>query len=137
MVVIEDDPVARKSIERMLAVSYRSILCATVREGLDALNDEVYAVILDVKLKGETKYGAFEQIRKVLPDVPIIFYAVRGEAVPPSQAVIEHKPFGSVAGDGDPRRLLDALDIATRLYQTTMRSRRLLQRIRRGRPEDV
>jgi DNA-binding NarL/FixJ family response regulator len=102
-----------------------------VNRGLDALNDDVHAVVLDVKLKGQTKYGACEMIRKAQPDVPIILYAARGKAEESSGAVSQHKPFGYVGRDGDPQKLLDALDLATRLYQTTCRSRRLLEKLKR------
>ncbi|HEX5750155.1 MAG TPA: response regulator [Archangium sp.] len=71
LVVVDDDATIRKSLQAVLSPRYRVVLCASARDGVAAVTEEVCAVILDVKMKGYDGFWACNEIRKSHPDVPI------------------------------------------------------------------
>jgi DNA-binding NtrC family response regulator len=133
VLVVDDDPGIRASLNDILSEHYRLILSASASEGVAAFRDDVCAVVLDVKMSGHDGFWACDQIRKSQPDVPVIFYSAYQDAKDPFDIINAHRPFAYIHKDGTPQKLLSALETATRLYQSTLRSRRILERLKRRR----
>jgi DNA-binding NtrC family response regulator len=136
VLVIDDDSVMRETLEALLSSKYDVIACASAEEGARAFNEDVASVIVDVKMEGRDGFWACNEIRKRQPDVPVIFYSAYQDAKDPFQIINEHRPFGYITKDGNPKRLLDVLETSTRLYQAMIRLRHLLKKLKEeGDPE--
>ncbi len=129
IVVVDDDATMRKSLQAVLSSSYRVLLNASAREGVAAVTEEVCAVILDVKMKGYDGFWACNEIRKSHPDVPIIFYSAYQDLKDPYDIINEHRPFGYITKDGSTNRLMEAVDVAVRLYKMTLDNKKLVARL--------
>src|SRR4051794_30989422 len=75
IVIIDDDPAMRSGLALLLQDRYQVTLCSSAQEGVDAVNDTVCAVILDVKMPDFDGFWACGEIRKKASDVPVIFYS--------------------------------------------------------------
>lgn len=137
VVVIDDDPAIRHALGALLGERYRVTLCASAREGVAAVGDEVCAVILDVKMQGYDGFWACDQLRKTYPELPVIFYSAYQDVKNPYDIINEHRPFAYLVKGSHVERLLDTLETAVGLRQVTLENKRLLEallRERRQRP---
>lgn len=132
IVVVDDDPGIRRSLGLLLAERYRVRLCASAQEGVQAVDDVVCAVILDIKMKGHDGFWACNEIRKVQPDVPVIFYSAYQDMKDPYAVINEHRPFGYITKDSSVRRLVDTLETAVRLRKLTLDTRRELAALKQA-----
>lgn len=135
VVVVDDDEMVRRSLRAVLSSRYELRLCATAVDGLNALNDDVSAVILDVKMQGHDGFWACVQIRKRYPDLPVIFYSAYQDIKNPYDIINEMHPYGYVVKDGSTRKLLDLVEGATRLSATRRENKRVVESVRAGRLE--
>jgi DNA-binding NtrC family response regulator len=133
VLVIDDDESIRRSLEFLLRDLYQVVSCATARDGVRVFNNEISAVILDVKMDTHDGFWACDQVRRVQPDIPVIFYSAYQDAKDPYRIINEHRPFGYISKDGDPKKLLETLAMAVQLYQSTLRMRRVLEKMKRDR----
>jgi DNA-binding NtrC family response regulator len=124
ILVVDDDAAIRMSLSVMLAGRYEVLLATSATDGLRALRDEVCAVILDIKMKGENGFWACDRMREKYPLLPIIFYSAFQDVKDPYRIINEHRPFAYLTKGGDPKDLLDALELAVRLYSLVLQSRR-------------
>ncbi|WP_437766707.1 response regulator [Sorangium sp. So ce281] len=136
ILVIDDDAAARDSLDFILSEKYDVLLCASAREGLAALRDGVYAVVLDVKMEGHDGFWACDQLRKRQPDIPIIFYSAYQNIKDPARVIREHRPFAYVIKDGDINRILTSIETAVRVYTLTMENKRFNDSLKGTRRDD-
>lgn len=130
VVIIDDDPSIRASLEFLLGDRYQIAACSSASEGLNALNDEVCAIVLDVKMPGRDGFWACTEIRKKAPDVPVIFYSAYQNLKDPYAVINDHHPFGYVAKDGDVQQLLDVLAAAVEIQAAIVENRKLMRRLK-------
>jgi CheY-like chemotaxis protein len=130
VLVVDDDESVRSALNFLLSSTYRVLSCASAIDALEAFTEEVCVVILDVKMKGHDGFWACDQLRKRQPDIPIIFYSAYQDAKDPFDIINAHRPFGYVTKDGSTDKLLRTVDLAAQLYQSTLRSRRIIERIK-------
>jgi len=120
VVVIDDDPLIRDSLDFVLSDRYRVVLCASGVEGVDAIGVEVAAVILDVKMSGLDGFETCDRIRAKQPDVPVIFYSAYQDEKDPYRVIHDHRPYGYIIkGDGIDK-LLGLLDNAVRDHRLVL-----------------
>ncbi len=73
ILVIDDDPIVRRSCERILAASYEVRMADSGRAGLDLLSSEPFHVALvDLKLPDIGGTEILAQAPDHFPDVPVI-----------------------------------------------------------------
>jgi DNA-binding NtrC family response regulator len=133
VLVVDDDPTIRVSLSVVLQRSYQLILCASAREGVAAVNDDVCAAILDVKMAKHDGFWTCKQIRQKYPDLPVIFYSAYQDAKDPYDIINEHRPFGYITKGSDTKRLLEAVDMAVSFYTTFFAGKMLLDRYKQHR----
>lgn len=133
VLVVDDDPTIRKSLEALLKARYEVVLCASAKEGVAAAHDRVCAAILDVKMGKFDGFWACNEIRRKFPDLPVIFYSAYQDAKDPYDIINEHRPFGYITKDGDVARLLQAVETAVSLHQKLLEGRALLESYRKSR----
>jgi DNA-binding NtrC family response regulator len=124
ILIVDDDAAIRASLSIMLASRYEVLLATSAADGIRALRDDVCAVVLDVKMKGENGFWACDRMRERHPLLPIIFYSAFQDVKDPYRVINEHRPFAYLTKGGDPKDLLDALELAVRLYSLVLQSKR-------------
>ena len=136
VLVVDDDPAMRKSLDGLLRTSYQVVLAATAREAVAAANDDTCVVILDVKMKDHDGFWACTEIRKKYPTLPVIFYSAYQDVKDPFEIINEFRPFGYLVKDGEPRRLLDTVKLAVRLHKRRQANNELIERVASDRRSD-
>lgn len=129
IVVVDDDASVLNALGTVLGQHYIVRLCDNAFSGLTAVDDEVCAVILDIKLKGNDGFWACDSIRSNYPNIPIIFYSAYQDIKDPFRVINEHRPFGYLVKDGDLRKLLSTVDQAVRLYRVILKNQKIQKAI--------
>lgn len=127
VLVVDDDAGIRSSLSVLLGDKYDVLLAASAADALRMLHDDVCAVVLDVKMKGQDGFWACDRIREKYPHLPVIFYSAFQDAKDPFRIINEHRPFAYLTKGGDPKELVSALEVAVRLYSLLLQSKRLTQ----------
>jgi DNA-binding NtrC family response regulator len=135
VLVVDDDAGVRNALRLLLGQSYRVRAYATAQEGVAAVDDEVCAAILDVKMKGYDGFWACNQIRQKYPDLPVIFYSAYQDLKDPFAIINEHRPFGYITKDDDVKRILETVALGVRIYRMGLENKKLVERLRRERKE--
>ncbi len=135
ILIVDDDAGIRKSLEMLFKDRYKVLLCASAQEGVDAVHEEICAVILDVRMKGYDGFWACDEIRQKLPDMPIIFYSAYQDLKDPYRIINEHRPFGYITKHGEASQLVETVDMAVRLRKMVLYNQRLVEQVKleRGR----
>jgi DNA-binding NtrC family response regulator len=133
ILIVDDDITIRESLFAVMRDQYNPIVCASAKEGVAAIHEDVCAVILDVKMGKYDGFWACDEIRKRYPDVPVIFYSAYQDAKDPYNIINEHRPFGYITKDGNIKRLLTAVETAVRLYTIMITNRKLIESYRNSR----
>jgi CheY-like chemotaxis protein len=129
VMVIDDDTVMRESLTLLLEKDYQIVACSSARDGVENVHDGVCAVILDIKMSREDGFWACDQIRKKVPDLPIIFYSAYQDLKDPYAIINEHRPFGYVTKSDDSQQLLDMLAVAVQLQSMIISNRKLIENL--------
>ncbi|WP_437753659.1 response regulator [Sorangium sp. So ce1389] len=133
VLVVDDDPTIRKSLRGILDAWYDVTVCASAREGRDAVDEDTCTVVLDVKMGKHDGFWACDEIRRKHPDIPVIFYSAYQDAKDPYDIINQHRPFGYITKSGDIAVLLGAIRTAVDFYGKVLEGKRLIEVHRRMR----
>lgn len=124
VLVVDDDPNIRRSLELLLQPWYRVRACADAAGALAAIDESVAVVVLDVKMTGLDGFAAYKQMRTKDRDLPIIFYSAYQDLKDPYEIMNEYRPFGYITKGADHTILLRSVAAAAeqRLRATRHRS---------------
>ncbi|MGK4000759.1 response regulator [Sorangium sp. So ce1024] len=137
VLVVDEDSGLWQPLGALLSERYRVVVCASALDAVAAFTEDTCAVIIDVRMSGQDGFWVCDQIRKVQPEVPVIFYSAARDEKDSFEVINAHRPFAYVDKQGPSQKLLDALEKATRIFQSTLRSRRIIERLQRRRQEAV
>ncbi|WP_437586831.1 response regulator [Sorangium sp. So ce1000] len=137
VLVVDEDRSIWQPLGALLSRRYRLVVCSSAVDGVAAFTEDTCAVIVDVRMSGREGFWFCDQIRKVQPEVPVIFYSAYRDEKDSFEVINAHRPFAYVDKHGAEQKLLDALEKATRIFQSTLRSRRIIERLQRRRMEAV
>ncbi|HTN88490.1 MAG TPA: response regulator [Sorangium sp.] len=137
VLVVDEDRSSWQALGVLLSERYRLVVCASALDAVAAFTEDTCAVIIDVRMSGQDGFWVCDQIRKVQPEVPVIFYSAYQDEKDSFEVINAHRPFAYVDKHGAAQKLLDALEKATRIFQSTLRSRRIIERLQRRRQEAV
>ncbi|WP_437776017.1 response regulator [Sorangium sp. So ce1097] len=137
VLVVDEDRGVWQPLGALLSERYRVVVCASALDAVAAFTEDTCAVIIDVRMSGQDGFWVCDQIRKVQPEVPVIFYSAARDEKDSFEVINAHRPFAYVDKQGPSQKLLDALEKATRIFQSTLRSRRIIERLQRRRQEAV
>lgn len=133
ILVIDDDKSSRSSLALTLGDKFEVITCASAKEGVAAVHEDICAVILDVRMPEQDGFWACDEIRRIIPDMPIIFYSAYQNAKDPIDIINDHRPFAYVVKDGDLQRLLRLVTTAVSIQSVIVKNRKLLARLQAAR----
>jgi len=127
VLVVDDDAGIRSSLSMLLGDKYDVQLSVSAVDALRMVHDDICCVVLDVKMKGQDGFWACDRIRDRYPHLPVIFYSAFQDAKDPYRIINEHRPFAYLTKGGNPKELVNALEVAVRLYSLLLQSKRLTQ----------
>jgi DNA-binding NtrC family response regulator len=130
VVVIDDDITIRESLAFLLSDFYDVSTFGSAKDGVTSITEDVCAVVLDVKMPGHDGFWACNEIRKRVPNMPVIFYSAYQNLKDPYAIINDHRPFGYVAKGDDVQRLLEMLKAAVELQSMIVANQRLLRALR-------
>ncbi len=117
VLIVDDDPGVRASLGYALESDYRLIFSSSGDEGIQAVNEDVSAVVLDIKMQGKDGFETFWEIKKKFSTLPIIFHSAYQDLKDPYAVMNEYRPFGYINKDGGAKELTDTLVSAVQYHQ--------------------
>ncbi len=130
VLVIDDDNSVLEALEEVLNKIYQPILCSSGREGIKAVNEKIYAVILDVKMDGMDGFETFIEIKNKFLYLPVIFHSAYQNVKDPYEIINEYRPFGYIFKGSGVRELLDTVNSAVRYYEQITKNRILVKKLK-------
>jgi DNA-binding NtrC family response regulator len=126
VLVVDDDPNIRRSLELLLQPRYRVLSCAGGAEALAVIDETVAVVVLDVKMTGLDGFAAYKEMRAKDRDLPIIFYSAYQDIKDPYEIMNEYRPFGYITKGADHTILLRSVAAAAEQRLRATRHRTLI-----------
>jgi two-component system invasion response regulator UvrY len=115
VLLVDDHPVVRKGIARILAAEIPDLSLAEAVDGATAV-DELRArpphlVLLDLSMPGDTGLSVLKKIRREFPAIPVMIVSMH-PADQFAQRALQAGAVGYVAKDSDPQELVEAVRAA-------------------------
>ena len=115
VLLVDDHPVVRKGIARILATEIPDLSLAEAVDGATAV-DELRArpphlVLLDLSMPGDTGLSVLKKIRREFPSIPVMIVSMH-PADQFAQRALQAGAVGYVAKDSDPQELVEAVRAA-------------------------
>jgi len=129
VLVVDDDPLMRASLDLILSRLYRVQVCSSGPDGVAMVRDELSAVILDVKMSGIDGFTTYAQMRKLDADLPIIFHSAYQDIKDPYEIINEFRPFGYITKGEDHSLLLRTVADAVEQRARTLSYRALQSKL--------
>ena len=119
ILIIDDDDKIRDMLAINLRRYYEVRLCANGDEGIQAVNEKVHSVILDIKMPGKDGLQVYKEIKAKFPELPIIFYSAFQDLLEGARLRKEYRPFDYLHKDSNIKELYHCLEKAVRYYKIT------------------
>lgn len=116
VMIIDDDIHVREALKFVFEKKFNLILCDSGESGINSLNPNVFAVILDIKMEGKNGFETFIEIKKKNIYIPIIFLTAYQDLKDPMEIMNDYRPFGYVIKGADTKLLHDTLESAVNYY---------------------
>jgi two-component system cell cycle response regulator len=126
ILIIDDDPSIRESLETALNDTFETILCTNGDEGIQAVNSNVDAVILDIKMEGKDGFETFRETREKHLYVPIIYHSAYQDLKSPYEIMNEFRPFGFISKGQGFAELSSLLNSAVAYHRKIIENQTLL-----------
>ncbi len=131
VLVIDDDLEVREFVKLAIGDQYHIILCENGEDGISAVDSSVYAVVLDIRMTGKDGFDTYNEIKRRMPHLPIIFYTAYHDLKDPYEIMNQYRPFGYILKDGSYVRLMDTLRSAIDYYRQFLENQRLAIELQR------
>ncbi len=129
VLIIDDDKNVREALRLILGKKYNLILCSSGWEGIEKVNTQVHAVVLDIKMEGKNGFETFIEIKEKSAYLPVIFHSAYQDLKNPYEIMNDYRPFGYVVKGDDGKQLLTTLESAVSYYFQINKNSTLLQKI--------
>ena len=111
MLLVDDHPVVRQGIARILATAIPDLDLAEAVDGASALDTlreaPPHLILLDLSMPGENGLSLLRRIRREFPSIPVMIVSMH-PADQFAQRALQAGAVGYVAKDSDPQELVDA-----------------------------
>ena len=129
VLVIDDDESIRRGLSRILSKKYQVLTADNGHEGLDLLSNQIYCVVLDVKMKKMDGFETFPKLKEKCPDVLIIFYTAFQSEHDLREVINKFKPEGYVEKGRDINFLEHLIENAVKKYRLVLENKRYQQNL--------
>ena len=124
VLVIDDDESIRRGLSRILAKNYQVLTSDNGHGGLDLLSNQIYCVVLDVKMKKMNGFETFPKLKEKCPDVLIIFYTAFQSEHDLREVINKFKPEGYVEKGRDINFLEHLIENAVKKYRLVLENKK-------------
>jgi diguanylate cyclase (GGDEF)-like protein len=131
IMVVDDDQNVRESILIAFRRNYNMLICRSGEECIEAINPGVFAVVLDIKMKGKDGFETFIELRKKFPFLPVIFHSAYQDLKDPYEIMNDYRPFGYVVKGGNSKELIHTLENAVDYYAQINKNAELVKQLQR------
>jgi two-component system invasion response regulator UvrY len=115
VLLVDDHPVVRQGIARILAEEIPDLALAEAVDGVSAIDHlrarPAHLILLDLTMPGENGLSLLRKIRREFPSVPVMIVSMH-PADQFAQRALQAGAVGYVAKDSDPQELVDAVRAA-------------------------
>jgi len=115
VLLVDDHPVVRQGIARILAAEIPDLALAEAVDGASALDElrerPPQLILLDLSMPGENGLSLLRKIRREFPSIPVMIVSMH-PADQFAQRALHAGAVGYVAKDSDPQELVDAVRTA-------------------------
>jgi two-component system, NarL family, invasion response regulator UvrY len=115
VLLVDDHPVVRQGISRILAAQIGDLALAEAVDGTSALDElrerPPHLVLLDLSMPGDSGLSLLRKIRREHPSVPVMIVSMH-PADQFAQRALQAGAVGYVAKDSDPQELVEAVRAA-------------------------
>lgn len=132
ILIIDDDINVLDALTITLGKKYKLILCRSADEGIKLSEENIFTVILDIKLEGKNGFETFIEIKKKKPYVPIILHSAYQDLKDPFEIMNDYQPFGYIIKDGDNNKLLHTIESAFNYYCKILENKTLLEKLEKS-----
>mgnify|MGYP006312642609 CR=1 FL=1 len=101
ILIIDDDAGIREMLAINLRRYYEVRLCASGDEGMQAVDEHVHSVILDIKMPGKDGLQVYKELKTRHPELPIIFYSAFQDLLEGARLRKEYRPFDYLHKDSN------------------------------------
>ena len=129
ILVIDDDAHFREALSLSLSQEFEVLIAGSGKEGIVLLNDQVAAVILDVKMQGMDGFETFVEIKKRSLYLPVIFHTAYQDYKDLYEVINEYHPFAYLYKNGGIFVLINTIKNAVSYYQQYQENQRLLREV--------
>lgn len=127
--IIDDDPIMRSSLLLAMEDRYKVNLYASGADGIQAIDEDTWVVILDIKISDGDGFSVYNKLREKDQDLPIIFHSAYQNLKDPYEIINEYRPFGYVTKGDDFAKLLKIVAQAIEQRQRYRYHRGLLTKL--------
>ncbi len=124
VLVIDDDESIRRGLSSILSKKYKVLTADNGYEGLDLLSNQIYCVVLDVKMKKMDGFATFPKLKEKCPNVLIIFYTAFQSEHDLREVINKFKPEGYVEKGRDINFLEHLIENAVKKYKLILENKR-------------
>lgn len=135
IVAVDDDRDILRGLEGLFSDRYNLVLCSSGSEALTAMNEEICAIILDVRMAGMDGFAVCEWLRARYPSVPVIFYSAYQDSKDPYRIINQYRPFAYITKGDDISKLTDAVHLAVRLQWSILTNQRIVTNLKKSRSQ--
>ena len=123
VLVIDDDESIRRGLSKILAKKYQVFTAENGNDGLNLLSDQIYCVVLDVKMKGLDGFETYPRLKQKCPQVLIVFYTAFQSEHDLQEVINRFKPEGYVEKGRDIQFLEHIVENAVEKYRMVLENR--------------
>jgi DNA-binding NtrC family response regulator len=117
VLVIDDDLRIREGLTLNLQATYCVRVCASGEEGIQAVDSDVSAVVLDIKMPGKDGLEVYTAMKARFPNLPIIFYSAYQSMLEGAELSRKYRPFNYIDKSADVRELFETIARAVNYSQ--------------------
>jgi DNA-binding NtrC family response regulator len=130
VVVVDDDSEMRYALQKNLEKAYIVHLCSSGEMALSTINAETAVVILDIKMPGMDGFQVYDNLARVYPDLPIIFYSAYQDILEGVALSTKYKPFSYFDKGDDVGKLLLCIERAVAMSANVRKISQIEHRMR-------
>ncbi|MCU0663489.1 MAG: response regulator [Myxococcota bacterium] len=127
LMVVDDDNRVCEALEVVLADRFNVSSYNDPKSALDALDESIHVVLLDIKMETMDGFACFEQMRARFTHLPIIFHSAYQDLKDPYEVMNTFKPFGYLQKGAKESELVSLLERAVDYRKKFRESERKLR----------
>lgn len=129
VMIIDDDQHLLDDLAFALKDNYLTTCCSTGAQGLQQIDETVFAVVLDIKMPDLDGFQVFKAIKERFLHLPVLFHSAYQDLKDPYEVMNQYRPFGYISKSADLSQLRDSIASAVAYYTQICRNQDLVKEL--------